>query len=121
MLLISVTNYLTQGYYGMSLCLREEWLPTLGVGNSKGLMDLVEAFKDTYKRTFQWRITKYGWDDNVQWHSMYSWFANDLGFWGTISVMFILGILLSTLYKDYLEANNPYAMVLICYYNEPIN
>jgi hypothetical protein len=115
MLLISLSAYLTQGYYGFSLCLREQWESTLGIGNSKALMNLFPGFDGVYSKTYQYKIQKYGWDDDVQWHSMYSWFANDFSFIGVVIIMLIIGLLMAIVYKDCIKTENPFARILMCY------
>jgi oligosaccharide repeat unit polymerase len=118
MLLISATGYLTQGYYGMSLCLTESWMPTFGLGYSMAIVKLLKEYaSDTLmNRTYQHRIEHYGWDSNVQWHSMYTWIANDVSFIGVILVMFLVGMVGATAYKDSIITNNPFAHLMVYYF-----
>ncbi len=115
--LISISSYLTQGYYGMSLCMRVGWRPMFGLGSSMGLVNLVtEYIQDINSLTYQFRIQEeFGWDSRVQWASMYTWFANDVGFMGVVIVMFLVGYLLALVFRDSLTTDNPFAKILMVY------
>lgn len=116
MLLVSLSAYLCQGYYGMSLSLRIPWEPGYGVGHSMALMNLFgDALKVPHENTYQYRVTQFGWQENVQWHTMYSWFANDITYIGVIFVMALIGMIFAMAYRDAVRTNNPYAK-LVTYY-----
>jgi hypothetical protein len=115
--LISLSRYLTSGYYGFSLCLRLPWIPTFGLGSSLQLVDIIsEHFFDVRTRTYQYRAMQFGWDDRIQWHSMYSWIANDFSFIGVIFILFIFGFVFALAYKDSLTKKNPFAKVIVYYF-----
>lgn len=118
MLLIAASSYISQGYYGMSLCLRLPWKPGYGVGHSMCLLDLLgDFFSVSHENSYQYRVTTFGWQEGNQWHTMYSWFANDVTFIGVILIMVIIGILFSMAYKDSLLTNSPYAKLIVFYYS----
>ncbi|GAL24283.1 hypothetical protein JCM19239_3986 [Vibrio variabilis] len=87
-----LTVYLTQGYKGVSLSLNEPFDSTYGVGHSLFLQRLFEDHLgfDIRSKTYQRKITEY-WHENIFWHSAYSYFANDVSFYGVIVVMLLLG------------------------------
>jgi len=115
--LISISSYLTQGYYGLSLCMSLPWIPTFGLGTSLQIVDLIsDHFFDIRSSTYQFRAMEFGWDDRINWHSMYSWFANDVGFYGVIAVMFVIGFVFALVYKDSITTRNPFARVLVFYF-----
>lgn len=118
MLLVSATSYLTQGYYGMSLCLRVNWMPTFGVGHSMFAVKMLSEYvSDMIQlRTYQNRIAVFGWEEDVRWHSIYTWFANDISFIGVIAVMFLIGYFFAMAYKDSLQTNNPFAYVMVYFF-----
>lgn len=119
MTLIAVSSYLTQGYYGMSLCLQLDWCPTFGIGNSMAIVKkLSEYASDAIRyKTYQFRLTELGWEEDVRWHTMYSWYANDVSFLGVIIIMFFIGLLFAMAYKDSVIADNPYAHVMVFYFS----
>lgn len=115
-LLVSLSGYLSQGYYGMSLTMRVPWKPMWGIGYSMALQNLLGNFIPSISdASYQTRIEQYGWDSYTQWHSMYSWFANDLSYFGVIFVMFLFGYVFHKALSDSLELNNPYAKVMLYY------
>lgn len=118
MLLVSATGYLTQGYYGMSLCLQTDWIPTFGLGHSMIIEKLLAKYVTDipHLTIYQHRIEKFGWNEDVQWHTAYSWFANDVSFLGVAFVMLIFGILFAMAYKDSIKTNNPFAHIMVYFF-----
>lgn len=100
------SSYWCQGYYGMSLSVGKEFTTTYGIGNSAFLRSNFKDILgiDVTNRTYQHKITN-KWDENASWHSFYSYFANDISFYGVILLMFILGMLLAFVFKDALAGN----------------
>ena len=116
--MISLSAYLTQGYYAFSLCTLVPWKPMFGVGSSMWLVNIItEHFADIEQMTYQYRIQEvFGWDSKVQWASMYTWFANDVSIYGVVLVMFVIGYLLALTYRDSLTSDNPFAKLLVIYF-----
>jgi hypothetical protein len=113
-LLVTLSAYLTQGYYGLSLSMNYDWKFTFGLGSFPRLLPYVEQyFPQIYENTYQARIEdNYNWGSQENWHSLYSWLANDLSFIGVIFFMFGFGYLTAIVYKDSLYSNNPFAKVM---------
>lgn len=101
------TDYLTQGYYGMSLALDEEFTTTYGIGSSQFLMSNFKSLFgiDVKDRTYQHKITEQ-WHEDGKWHSFYSYVANDVSFYGVILVMFLIGLFYGCICKDVIENNS---------------
>lgn len=87
-----ISVYICQGYKGMSLSLNENFDSTYGVGHSIFLQRVFEDYLgfDVRSRTYQRKITD-RWDENIYWHSAYSYFANDVSFYGVTLIMFAIG------------------------------
>lgn len=116
MLLIALSSYLSQGYYGMSLTLRLPWKPGYGLGHSLALQNIFgNALKVPHENSYQFRATQFGWQEGQQWHTMYSWFANDVTYVGVAIVMLLIGTVFAIAYKDAIKTNNPFAK-LVTYY-----
>ena len=116
-LLISLSGYLTQGYYGMSVSLRLPWKPGYGVGHSMAIINLLgDAINIPHENTYQYRSAIFGWEEGVRWHTMYSWFANDVTYYGVIIVVLVIGIVSGMAYKDAVVTNNPYAKLVTYYF-----
>jgi len=114
---ISFSSYLSQGYYGMSQALGLEWTPMFGLGNSMFVVDMIsDHIYDIDQFTYQVKLEPFGWDSDVRWHSMYTWIANDVSFYGVILVMFVIGILFGMMFKDAVVNKNPLARCSIFFY-----
>ena len=114
---VSFSSYFTQGYYGMSQALTLDWVPMYGVGNSMFLVDLIsDHFTDIDQYTYQVRMEPMGWDSDIQWHSMYTWLANDVSFFGVVLVMLLIGMLFGAMFKDAIASGNPFAKMSIFYF-----
>lgn len=117
MFIIAISSYISQGYYGMSLSLTLDWEPCFGLGHTKALYLLMpDLLEPIYHNTYQHRLNGFGWDEDVQWHTLYSWFANDFSYIGVIFVMFIIGFVFCKAYYDVLTYNNPYAKLVTYYF-----
>lgn len=96
-------SYFSQGYHGMALAMNYEWTSTFPLGSSIFLMsksqsigiDSMSFYYDTY-------IVKMSslWNPSVNWHTAYTWMANDVSFWGVAIYMFLLGLFLAVTYRE---------------------
>ena len=77
-----LTAYMSQGYYGLSLALQEDFFWTYGFGHSAFLMDSVGTLVDESlnDRSYLAKINAAGWDTKAQWSTVFPWLASDLGF-----------------------------------------
>ena len=113
---VGATSYLTQGYYGLYLSLREPFVPMFGVGNSIFLTQ--QAVRITGNNqiagmSYPSRIQKHGWDALGRWSSIYPWLASDVSFPGTIAVVFLIGRFFAIAWFDALSSHNPFAFGMV--------
>ena len=109
-LLASICTYLCQGYFGFSLTIGMSSSLMRGLGSSLYIVDRL----DLNYLTLQYKAeSMYGWNSRVQWASIYSWIANDVGHIGVIFVMFLIGYLFARLYKECVETPTPVSYVLM--------
>ncbi|WP_027308884.1 hypothetical protein [Caloramator sp. ALD01] len=127
-LLVYITQYLTQGYYGLSLTLNEPFIPMFGIGNSYFLIaNFQELFNlDLWKYTYQARIAYKGWDPFINWHSIYSWLANDVSYLGVLVIMFLLGKYYAIVCYRSIRNKDPitsviFCLLVICFFYFPAN
>jgi hypothetical protein len=112
-----LTSYVGQGYYGLSLALQEPFEWTYGVGHSPFFSWLAEKamgkqLHEIDYSTYPWRVDRdFGWRADVQWISIYPWFAGDVTFFGVPFVMFLFGRLLGLTWIDAI-GGNPAAVVV---------
>lgn len=113
---LAFANYLTTGYYGLSLSLDREHEPMYGFGHSMFLTRNFERFANDEsfgQRSLPVIISeKDGFKYPVYWCTAYPYFLNDLGTWGTIALMFGFGALLALSWVDMLGGRSPYAVAM---------
>lgn len=104
-----IYSYLCQGYYGLSLTAHLTWECTYGFGNSgfmRQRLTNILGYDAIWSKTYQHRMHVYGWHETSNWHTMYVWFANDIGLIGVIVLMFFFGtILVKSLYDGFYKGN----------------
>ena len=112
-ILVWISYYLVQGYYGFSLSLGYEFDSVFGFGNSPFLLRQLEFVlgEPLSHLTYQQKISNV-WDGEAQWHSFYAHMANDVHFIGVAFVMFLLGFYLARVWLSALD-DNIYAKLLI--------
>lgn len=112
-----IVNYLTQGYYGLSLALEKPFESTLGLGHSSFLLTQYErvAGEDKFmNRAYVVKIdTEDGWPAQILLVDAYIWLANDFGFTGTVMLMLLFGLFAGIAWRDYIYANNLSAFLVI--------
>lgn len=109
-------NYLTQGYYGLSLALRIDFVWTYGLGNSFFLHEVEERFVGSeYARenAYPARIEEqFDYLMMQRWHSIYPWLASDLTFAGALAFVAVIGMLLALTWSETLTAVNPFSVAM---------
>jgi hypothetical protein len=103
---LGLMHYFTTGYYGLSLSLDREVRPMYGLGHSMFLTRNWERVtKDAgfEQRSLPVQISqKDGFRYPVQWCTAYPYFANDLGFVGTVLMLFAVGWMFALAWMDVL-------------------
>ena len=115
-----VTNYLTNGYYGLSLALDDPtpFQSTLGIGHAPAIKRLYERVThDTtlYEKSYTARLNSAAWSDNSEWATIFVWLANDVGFSGALAVFVLLGLAYAVAWRDATIEGNDYAAVVFCF------
>lgn len=122
-----ITDYITQGYYGMSLTLDKPFTSTYGIGNSDFLRSNFESLLhiNLSDRTYQSKTADV-WNAKTKWFSFYSYWANDVSYYGVIVIMYLLGIITAILWRDLIHNKNIVSFLIlplfiIMYFNMPGN
>lgn len=112
---LGLVNYLTTGYYGLSLAIDRDVRPMWGAGHSMFLSRNVAKFTNTpayESRSLPVQISeKDGFRYPVLWCTAYPYFASDVGWIGTVALMFGLGRVMALAWIDLLGGQNPFAVV----------
>ncbi len=102
--------YLCGGYYGLSVCLEQEWESTFGTGNSLYFMKLVEKFTgkgSVARKTYMGKAERYdGYRMMTCWHTAYPWIASDVSFPGALIIVFLYGMFFAMSWNDSLAGKN---------------
>jgi hypothetical protein len=87
-----VVSYVSQGYYHTCLAFDLDYQSTYFLGNNPSLIDFAKFVGvDVWKDTYMYRLRVKGVDPLVNWHSAYTWWANDFTFVGVPFVLFAIG------------------------------
>ncbi|HWW04948.1 hypothetical protein [Collimonas sp.] len=91
----SLIRYLCQGYYALSRALLLDFDTTFGVGHSMFLVRNVESLlgiTDLASRSYPARLEQAeDWGMLTLWDSIYPWIASDVGFFGALLIVFLIG------------------------------
>jgi hypothetical protein len=109
------STYLSQGYYGLSLAMQQPFEWTYLVGNSYSLSVLLKRyfglpidFHDTYAyRT----ALNTDWDES-KWFSVFTWYAGDITFLGTLILFGFVAFLYAQVWIESYRYNNPISIIL---------
>jgi hypothetical protein len=112
-----LTGYLTNGLNGLSYCLNlpTTWSSMLGTSYSVSVIaNRVFGIDFPYLDTYPHQAgVQYGWGE-TRWHSVFSWFASDFTFVGTIPIFGFLGYVYARAWAESIRFQNPYSILLFC-------
>ena len=114
---LSLDMYLTNGYQGLSYALQLPFKWCYGIGNNQFL---ISNFRDTFgldvsEISYLHRVEMaFPWAEAHNWHSLYTWLANDVSFFLVPIVFFVFGYVFCNAWVDSIRRHNPYAIVVFC-------
>lgn len=116
-LLAYLTNYVARPYSALSLAMTLPFEPTFGVGYSWFFLDNAPFSEFLWSRTFPVRIEElYGYSHTINWHTAYTWFANDISFFLVPFLFYFLFRIFGQAWKEYLLTGNIAAFLLFMIY-----
>jgi len=124
-----ITGYLSGGYYGLSLCLRMNFVWTYGIGNSYSVTLFFEKFfgATIFDHTYLMRMENtYGWGALADWNTIFPWLASDFTFIGSLFLFIPIGYIYALSWKEIVMYRNPisllmFAMLTVCLIFVPAN
>lgn len=115
--IIYANSYLTQGYYGLSLCLEvHDFTPTFGIGHSVFLCENISDVlgSNLFEYTYINKANAFGWKSSSNWHTAFAWFANDLSFFGVPILMMLIGFYFAFICNNLFEKKKYNFFPLFC-------
>lgn len=113
-----LNGYTSQGYYGLSVALNEQFHSTLGLGHSAFVMSLYsDSTGDTslYENSLTGQLKDNGWDDAAVWSTMYPSIANDISFWLTPAAMAVFAFLFVVFWRKATAGGSDSAAMVFVY------
>jgi hypothetical protein len=113
-----ISSYISQGYYGLSLALKEEFESTFGTSHSLFLLDLTKGVlgSDFIERSYLVKNGRYGWSYLTNWSTAYVAIASDISFIAVPFVFLFAGFLFACVWINYLATKNIYTLSLFYYF-----
>jgi hypothetical protein len=113
-----VDFYLTNGFYGLSLALQQPFDSTLGIGHSAAFLGLYERFTgdpDLFTYSFIGKISNAGWDHRYYWPTIFTWLANDVGFFGSLLIVGWMARWFRQSWSDAVYSSNDLAAIVFVF------
>ncbi|XCP85320.1 hypothetical protein ABXS75_00470 [Roseburia hominis] len=104
-----MSGYLSQGYYGLSLCMQLPFEWSFGIGSSYALTRLLSKFgiSGIYERTYLSRMTENFRRNGLRsWNTIFPWLASDYTWIGAMIFFVFVGYFLSKAWKEVIENDN---------------
>lgn len=96
-ILLTVFSYVTQGYYFLSFGFDLDYKFSYFLSSNSTLTDISRLLSiNIADNSMVNRLSVFGIDPNVQWHSAYLWIASDFSFYFVPIYIFFLGAILGT-------------------------
>lgn len=107
-------SYLTQGYYGLSLCLQLPFDSCYGLGSSFAIRHIFEDMMGISDiLTYPEKIERlYGIPAFAKWHTIFPWLASDFTFAGALLIMGMIAMVWGRTLKDGLVTGNVFSITL---------
>jgi hypothetical protein len=108
-------GYMSQGYYGLSTAMGLDFQSTYFTGFSPLIARMYEGISGDstmYMSSYTYRLRALGWSDEYAWSTLMIWFANDVGFIGSLIVLFLLSVLFGAAWRDAILAKDDRAAIV---------
>lgn len=103
------------GYYGLELAMEKPFDTSFGLGHSPASLSVYEAVTGDptlHKRTYTYRNGADGWSEENYWSTLIAWIANDVGFFGAIFVLALIGFMWGLWWREAAAGMSDPAVVL---------
>lgn len=110
-----MAGYLSQGYYGLSLCMQLPFKWTYGLGSSYALTSILKKVGVTgiYEQTYLNRMTERFRRSGLQsWNTIFPWLASDYTWIGAMLLFTIVGYFMAKSWKEVILHDNVISYVV---------
>ena len=118
--LAMLSQYLSAGYYGLSLALQQDFTWTWFLGQSYSLAVIFNrwfGFPFMYDLTYPVQVgLATGWGAS-KWVSIFPWLASDWTYPGALVVLAFFAALYARVWRESIEYRNPFAILVFCLLN----
>jgi hypothetical protein len=116
-----MVQYLSMGYYGLSMCLKLDFVWTYGLGSSMALSSYANQYlgvPEQLQNAYPLRLEGMnGWPALMYWQSVFPWLAGDLTWLGTLLLFAFLGYLYAVSLREAICYDNLLSMMLVANLN----
>ena len=118
--LAMLSQYLSSGYYGLSLGLQQDFTWTWFLGESYSVAVIFNrwfGFPFMFEQTYPVQIGyTTGWGAS-KWVSIFPWLASDWTYPGALVVLAIFAAIYARVWRESIEYRNPFAILIFCLLN----
>lgn len=112
-LLFSVTAYVAKPYATLLHSFDLPFKPTFGIGYSWFLLDNAPYSKDLWEQTYPVQLERrYQYSHSVNWHTAYTWFANDVSWFGVPIVLYFLFVCFGRSWRRFIDCDDIFSFLL---------
>ena len=112
-----ISVYLSQGYYGLSLCMQLPFKWTFGLGSSFVITRFLDKFigiSGIYERTYLGRMAdNFGRDGLRSWNTIFPWLASDYTWIGAMLFFVLVGYFMAKAWKEVILNNNTISYLVL--------
>ncbi|MEQ6389258.1 hypothetical protein RZN22_07990 [Bacillaceae bacterium S4-13-58] len=119
---MAIFNYISNGYYGLSLCLQLPFIWSMGFGSSFAFQEIVTRWFNindyAYGASYPVRMNQaFGYDGYVNWVSIFPWLASDFTFFGAIIFICVFIYIYAIAWYKSIKCGNWISIVLFAHLN----
>ena len=104
-----LNGYLSQGYYGLSLCMELPFEWSYGLGSSYAITGILSklGISGIYEQTYLGRMQDYFVRDGLRaWNTIFPWIASDFTWVGAMLFFILVGYMMAKSWKELILYNN---------------
>jgi hypothetical protein len=121
LVLAVLSQYVSMGYYGLTLALQEPFVWTRGLGSSFALSSYAEQYlgmASELVNSYPLRVeAAHGWPALMYWQTAFPWLASDLSWPGTLLFLAFLASVYAVAWKESVRHHNLLSVIVVANLN----